>query len=236
MTIYNTLLSARKNKQKLLAILLDPDKVSLDGIAKTVERISNLNADFIFVGGSLLFTNHLDELLKTIKKETTIPVVLFPGSAMQISPNADAILFLNLISGRNPEYLISNQVIAAPLLKQTTLEVLSTSYLLIASGRETTASYISNTKPIPAHKPEIATATALAGFYIGHKIIYLDGGSGALNPVPKEMIKQVATTVDSPLIIGGGIRTKKQLQTAYDNGADLVVIGTAFELDKLDLE
>jgi putative glycerol-1-phosphate prenyltransferase len=177
----------------------------------------------------LLFTAILDALVLKIKAETTIPVLLFPGSATQISKHADAILFLNLISGRNPEYLISNHVIAAPLLKQTELEVLSTSYLLVASGRETTASYISNTKPIPSHKPELAYATALAGYYIGHKLIYLDGGSGALNPVPQAMISQIAQNIDLPLIVGGGIRSPEQLEQAYASGADLVVIGTAFE-------
>lgn len=233
MKILDTLIQARKEKRKLLAILLDPDKVSLAEIPQTIAKIVKLKADFIFVGGSLLFTDVLDALIVKIKDETTIPVVLFPGSATQISKHADAILFLNLISGRNPEYLISNQVIAAPLLQQTNLEVLSTSYLLVASGRETTASYISNTKPIPRHKPELAMATALAGYYIGHKLVYLDGGSGALEIVPDTMIKSVSKSVDLPLIIGGGIRSKKQLETAYENGADLVVVGTAFEENKM---
>jgi putative glycerol-1-phosphate prenyltransferase len=238
MTLLKTLQQAKKDKQKLLAILIDPDKVHLDEIPHIIAKIEKLNAHFILVGGSLLFTAILDTLVLKIKAETTIPVLLFPGSATQISKHADAILFLNLISGRNPEYLISNHVIAAPLLKQTKLEVLSTSYLLVASGGETTASYISNTKPIPNHKPELAYATALAGYYIGHKLIYLDGGSGALNPVPQAMISQIAQNIDLPLIVGGGIRSPKQLEQAYASGADLVVIGTAFEEDeklKIDL-
>jgi len=229
MTIHDTLKKAHKDKQQLLAILIDPDKISLADLAKTISQIEKLQADFIFVGGSLLFLDVLDALVLKIKTLTTIPVVLFPGSATQISKHADAILFLNLISGRNPEYLISNQVIAAPLLKQTTLEVLSIAYLLVESGQETTASYISNTKPIPRHKPELAYATALAGYYIGHKLIYLDGGSGALEKVPEAMIKQVSKNIDLPLIVGGGIRTQKDLEAAYASGADLVVIGTAFE-------
>ena len=235
MTIHDTLKKAHKDKQQLLAILIDPDKISLADLAKTISQIEKLQADFIFVGGSLLFLDVLDALVLKIKTLTTIPVVLFPGSATQISKHADAILFLNLISGRNPEYLISNQVIAAPLLKQTTLEVLSIAYLLVESGQETTASYISNTKPIPRHKPELAYATALAGYYIGHKFIYLDGGSGALEKVPEAMIKQVSKNIDLPLIVGGGIRTQKDLEAAYASGADLVVIGTAFEKGLFDL-
>jgi len=229
MKILEILKQARQEKQKLLAILLDPDKVSLVDIPQTIAKIEKLKADFIFVGGSLLFTDGLDVLVLKIKETSEIPVILFPGSATQISKHADGILFLNLISGRNPEYLISNHIIAAPLLRQTQLEVLSTSYLLVESGRETTASYISNTKPIPRHKPEIAYATALAGFYIGHKLIYLDGGSGALETVPKTMIAQIAQNIDLPLIVGGGIRSKAQIDQAYANGANLVVIGTAFE-------
>ena len=229
MNILEILQQAKVKKQKLLAILIDPDKISLDTITIKIAQIEQLQANFIFVGGSLLFTDTLDEVILKIKQHTTIPIVLFPGAATQISKDADGILFLNLISGRNPEYLISNQVIAAPLLAQTKIEVVSTSYLLVSSGRETTASYISNTKPIPSHKPELAVATALAGYYIGHKVVYLDGGSGALETVPKAMIQQVSEKVDLPLLVGGGIKNKKQLNAAYQSGADLVVIGTAFE-------
>jgi len=228
--------NAKNNNKKLLAILLDPDKVNVVDIPKTVQKINKSNANLIFVGGSLLFKNVLDKFVKIVKENTQLPIILFPGSAMQITNNADGILFLQLISGRNPEYLISNQVIAAPLLKQTNLEVISTGYLLIESGRETTASYISNTKPIPAHKPEIAMATAMAGAYIGHKLIYMDGGSGALNPIPIHMIKKVAKNIDLPIIIGGGLRTKKEIQNAYNAGATVVVVGTAFENDDAILE
>jgi len=223
--------SAKKNNKKLLAILLDPDKIELSDLPKTIQKINNSTANLIFVGGSLLFKNVLDEFVKIIKENTKLPVLLFPSSAMQISNNADGILFLQLLSGRNPEYLISNQVIAAPLLKQTNLEVISTGYLLIESGRETTASYISNTKPIPAHKPEIAMATAMAGEFIGNKLIYMDGGSGALNPIPLTLIKKVAKNIDLPIIIGGGLKTKQSIQAVYDAGATIVVVGTAFEND-----
>ena len=228
--------NAKNNKDKLLAILLDPDKLKLSKISVVVDKINNSDANLIFVGGSLLLKNVLDEFVAKVKKNTKLPIVLFPGSAIQITNNADGILFLQLISGRNPEYLIGSHVISAPLLKQTNLEVISTGYMLIESGRETTASYISNTKPIPAHKPEIAMATALAGEYIGNKLIFMDGGSGALNTIPTKMISKVAKHVDLPIIIGGGLRTKKDIQAAYDAGASVVVVGTAFEEDNELLE
>ncbi len=229
--ILTQLIQAKKSKQKLLAILLDPDKVELSDIPKTIQKINNSSANLIFIGGSLLFKNVLDAFVKIAKEHTTLPIVLFPGSAMQITNNADAILFLQLISGRNSDYLIGNQVIAAPLLKQTNLEVISTGYMLIESGRETTASYISNTKPIPSHKPEIAMATAMAGEYIGNKIIYMDGGSGALNPIPLKMIEQVAKNVTLPIIIGGGLKTRQEIDAVFNAGATVVVVGTAFEKD-----
>jgi len=155
---------------------------------------------------------------------------------MQISNHADAILFLSLLSGRNPEFLIGNHVLAAPILKQTHLEIIPTSYLLIESGSETTASYISNTKPIPRHKPEIAMATALAGEMMGHQITYLDGGSGAQKIIPKELIKIVAQQVSNPIIVGGGIHTREELDNCYKAGATMVVIGNAFEKDSLLLD
>ncbi len=230
-SILNYIKTARENRQKLLAILLDPDKILLENLPAVVQKINESNASFIFIGGSLLFKNVLDEFVQIVKNNTQLPVILFPGNAIQISNYADGILFLSLISGRNPEFLIGNQVIAAPLLKESNLEILSTSYLLIESGRETTASYISNTKPIPRHKPEIALATALAGEMLGHQLIYLDGGSGAQFVVPSAMIQLVAKNISIPLIVGGGINSEKQLKEAYQSGADLVVIGTAFEND-----
>jgi len=228
-SIIENIQNAYKNNKKFLAILLDPDKVTLAEIPFITNRIHKLKANFIFVGGSLLFKNILDEFVSELKQHTNLPIILFPGSAIQISNNADAILFLQLLSGRNPDFLIGNQVIAAPLLKQTNLEVISTGYILVESGRETTASYISNTKPIPAHKPEIAMATAMAGEYIGNKLIYLDGGSGALNPVPLDMIKEVAQSIKLPIIVGGGIQSNEQINDVFNAGATIVVVGTAFE-------
>ncbi len=227
---------SKKANEKLLAILLDPDKLSLDRIPEKMRLIHQSNINFILVGGSLLFTNILDSFIKTIKEHTTLPVIIFPGSAMQISNHADGILFLSLLSGRNPDFLIGNHVLAAPILQHTDLEIIPTSYLIIESGRETTASYISNTKPIPRHKPEIAMATALAGQMMGHQLVYLDGGSGAQYPVPPALIQQVAAHVVNPIIIGGGIQTKEQLNAAFEAGATMVVIGTAFEEDELVLQ
>jgi putative glycerol-1-phosphate prenyltransferase len=223
---------AKKEQKKLLAILLDPDKLPLEKVAERMALINKNEVDLLFVGGSLLFTNILDQLIVQIKKHTSIPVILFPGNAMQISNKADGILFLSLLSGRNPDFLIGNQVVAAPILKQTNIEILSTSYLLIESGRETTASYISNTKPIPRDKPEIAMATALAGNMMGHQLVYLDGGSGAQNRVPDSTIQQISKTIDTPIIVGGGIRNKAELEAVYKAGATIVVVGTAFENDK----
>jgi putative glycerol-1-phosphate prenyltransferase len=227
---------AKEDNKKLLAVLLDPDKLELHQIAQKIDRINKQKIDVILVGGSLLFTNVLDVFILEIKKYTQIPVLIFPGSAMQISDNADGILFLSLLSGRNPEFLISNQVVAAPILKQTNLEIISTSYLLIESGRETTASYISNTKPIPVNKPEIAVATALAGEMMGHQLVYLDGGSGALHAIPQDLIQMVSGQLNNPVIVGGGIHSSAQIKAAYDAGATMVVIGTAFEKDEMLLD
>lgn len=230
-SLLNIIKSAKKNKQKLLAILLDPDKTALDTLPLLIENINQSKANFILVGGSLLFSNVLDDFITIVKKNSSIPVILFPGNAIQLSNKADGILFLSLISGRNPDFLIGNQVIAAPLLKKSGLEILPTSYLLIESGTETTASYISNTKPIPRHKPEIAMATAMAGEMLGHQLIYLDGGSGAQHTVPSAMIKMIRENTTSPIIVGGGIKSVEQLNNAFESGADMAVIGTAFELD-----
>jgi putative glycerol-1-phosphate prenyltransferase len=227
-SIINQIKEAKALNKRLLALLLDPDKLPVSQIQSKVERVMD-KVDFFLVGGSLMFTDVLDNFIVELKKHVTAPVILFPGNAHQISAHADGILFLQLLSGRNPDFLIGQHVSAAPILKSLEIEILPTSYLLIESGRGTTASYISNTQPIPAHKPEIAMATALAGEYLGHQLVYLDGGSGALNPVPIEMIQEVSHNLTNPVIVGGGIRTKEQMQQAYKAGATLVVVGTAFE-------
>jgi putative glycerol-1-phosphate prenyltransferase len=181
------------------------------------------------VGGSLVADQHIHELIPYIKSRTSLPEILFPGSTHQIVPDADGILFLSLISGRNPDLLIGRHVEAAPLLKQTPLEVIPTGYMLIDCGVPTTASYISNTQPIPYHKPEIAVSTAMAGEMLGLKLMYLDGGSGAAKAISSAMVEQVSAHTDTPLLVGGGIRSIEEAERLWQAGADLLVVGTATE-------
>lgn len=228
-TLYQDILVAKKNQQKLLAILLDPDKVSVAAIGKLVEKINQSPASHIFVGGSSFEGNHLNELLKALKSQTNLPILLFPGNPSQISPEAHGILFLQLLSGRNPEYLIEHQVNAVPILEKTQLEILSTGYILIESGHETAVERVSQTKPINRDQIDYVAQTAKAGEFIGNKLIYLEAGSGAHQAVPLAMIAAVAQRISIPLIVGGGIRSREAINAAYDAGADMVVIGTAFE-------
>jgi putative glycerol-1-phosphate prenyltransferase len=229
--IYNHILKSKANNEKLLAILLDPDKIDLNNTEILIEKINYSPATHIFIGGSLVKNNILDELILKIKEDCDLPVVLFPGNPSQISDKADAILFLSLISGRNPDYLIEHQVKAAPILKKTQLEIISTGYILIESGTETAVERVSKTNPLDRNNPELALATAQAGEMLGNKLIYLEAGSGAKQAVPLEMIKKVSQNIKIPLIVGGGIIDLQGIQNAYDSGADLVVIGTAFEKD-----
>ena len=227
--IYQHILSAKKRGEKLLAILLDPEKVDLELISDSMAKISNSEVDFIFVGGSTVEEGVTQKLVKRLKQLTSIPIVLFPGHFSQISSQADAILFLSLISGRNPEYLINQHVKAVPLIKKSGLEVIPTGYILIDGGKETAVQKISETLPLSQEEVQEITDTACAGMYMGKKIIYLEAGSGALNPVQATVIRAVRKNIDIPLIVGGGIRSEEELIQAYQSGADLVVIGTAFE-------
>jgi len=222
--------------KKQIAVLIDPDKTDLKKLQKTIEAAEKANIDFFLVGGSLLLKDNLEEVIISIKKLSKKKVFLFPGNPSQISNKADGILLLSLISGRNADLLIGNHVQAAPILKQSKLNIVPTGYILIESGTATTVSYISNTTPIPANKPEIAACTALAGEQLGLQIIYLEAGSGALNAVSKETIKAVKKMIRVPLIVGGGIRSAAQIETAFSAGADIVVIGTAIENDITFLE
>ncbi len=227
--IYQFFLSAMNEGRKLLAILLDPDKMNYDTIIETMTKINTSNADFIFVGGSNVEERATDKLVLKIKELTTLPIILFPGNYQQITSRADAILFLSLISGRNPEYLINQQVKAVPFLQKSELEVIPTGYILVDGGKETAVQRVSETKPISRENIDEITQTAIAGMYMGNKLIYLEAGSGALNPVDSLVIKSVRENLNIPLIVGGGIRSRKELFEAYKNGADVVVIGTAFE-------
>jgi putative glycerol-1-phosphate prenyltransferase len=229
--IYNNILKSKINNQKLLAILLDPDKIDLDKVETLIEKINQSPATHIFIGGSLVENNILDELIIKIKQNCKLPVVLFPGNPSQISDKADGILFLSLISGRNPDFLIEHQVKAAPILKKTQLEIISTGYVLIESGTETAVERVSKTKPLDRNNLDLALATIQAGEMLGNKLIYLEAGSGAKQAVPLKMIQLVSQNIQIPLIVGGGIVDLHGIQNAYDFGADLVVIGTAFEND-----
>ncbi|PKP47993.1 MAG: geranylgeranylglyceryl/heptaprenylglyceryl phosphate synthase [Bacteroidetes bacterium HGW-Bacteroidetes-12] len=227
--IYTTITKLANDNKKMLAILVDPDKQDFACLNKTIAICNNADVDFFFVGGSLLTSGDLAKTVRFIKENSSIPVILFPGSPNQITNYADGILFLSLISGRNPEFLIGNQVVAAPFVKKSNLEVLSTGYMLVDGGTQTTASYVSNTNPLPYDKPEIAAVTALAGEYLGMKLIYIDGGSGAKKCVSLEMIKKTKEIISIPLLIGGGIRTPQAANEIYLAGADMLVIGNGAE-------
>ncbi|RFS17424.1 geranylgeranylglyceryl/heptaprenylglyceryl phosphate synthase [Emticicia sp. C21] len=227
--LLDKILLNKQQKKKALAVLLDPDKVETTAFNHFLYNCVENRVDFFFVGGSLITNNIMAEMVGSIHSQTNIPVIIFPGNSLHIEPSADGILLLSLISGRNPDYLIGQHVIAAPILKQSGLEILSTGYILVDSGRQTTVSYISNTTPIPHDKPDIAACTAIAGELLGLKLIYLDGGSGAMYPVSPKMIRRVSENIDAPLIVGGGINSAEKAHDALEAGADIIVIGNAFE-------
>jgi phosphoglycerol geranylgeranyltransferase len=219
----------RKNGRKAFAVLLDPDKVELESFPFMLAESVRYGVDFFFVGGSLITRYASDEIIAAIHKHTHIPAILFPGNSLHIEPSADAILLLSLISGRNPELLIGQHVIAAPLLKKSKLEILPTGYMLVESGRATTVSYISNTTPIPHDKPGVAACTAMAGELLGLQIMYLDAGSGAQKPVSADMIAAVRQSVDTPIVVGGGINSVEKARLALEAGADVIVVGNGIE-------
>ncbi len=231
MSIYQQILNTKTKAEKLLAILLDPDKMAVEDLPILIQKINQSPATHIFVGGSSFDGTHIDELIIELKAKINLPILLFPGNPSQISDKADGILFLTLLSGRNPDYLIEHQVNAVPIIKKTSLEVISTGYILIESGSETAVERISQTKPLDRNNHQYALQTAQAGEFIGNKLIYLEAGSGAKLSVPTEMIALVSKNIKIPLIVGGGIRSKKEIENAYKSGADIVVIGTAFEND-----
>lgn len=231
MGIYQSFFQHKTRGEKALAVLVDPDKTT----AKEAEALCRLavtsQVDYFFVGSSLLLNNYLSTCVSVLKQGCNIPVILFPGNSMQVCKEADAILFLSLISGRNAEFLIGQQVLAAPLLKTSGLEVIPTGYMLIDCGHPTSVTYMSQTIPIPHDKNDIAVSTALAGQMLGLQAIYLDAGSGATLPVSTSMIEAVRQNISLPLIIGGGIRTPEKAMQNCLAGADIVVIGNAIEKD-----
>ena len=221
-------LADRSKKQ--FALLVDPDKQDDKSLAILMEHINQYPPDILLVGGSILF-KPIDLTITSLKLGTKLPVFLFPGNVMQLSDRADGILFLSLISGRNPEFLIGNHVLAAPNLSRSGIEVIPTGYLLIENGRSTTVEYVSNTRPIPAGKSELAIATSMAGEMLGMKSIYLEAGSGAEHCVEADMISAIRKKISLPLIVGGGITSAGLAEEVYAAGADMVVVGTAIEKD-----
>ena len=214
--------------EKSVALLLDPDKAIGKAFENIIEIAVICKTDYILTGGSIIF-NKIDCLISYIKERCTIPVILFPGSLLQLTTKADGIYFLSLISGRNPELLIGNHVIAAPYLREIKNRVVPVGYMLINCGSKTSVEYMSQTEAIPSDKTDIITATALAGEMLGMKMIYLEGGSGAKSPVPTRVIKAVKENVSIPVIAGGGLKNIKQVQDAFESGADMIVIGNGCE-------
>lgn len=229
--IENKLKALLKEGKKALAWLIDPDKIVEDfSFLQQVKEMSLLNLDFIFIGGSLIEKNDIDRIIELIKEvDSELPILLFPGSVVQFSNHADGILFLSLISGRNPDLLIGQHVTIAPLLAKSNLEILPTGYMLVDGGVTTSVNYISQTIPLPNNKPELAVATALAGSFLGLRYFYLDAGSGAKKPVSPEIIQNVKKAVPAPIIVGGGLDSLEKVKIAYQSGADVVVIGNGAE-------
>jgi len=229
MSTWQRLLKIKKDQGAGYFILIDPDKVDNSKLPDFVRSATEAGVDGFLVGGSLILSDGFDDHIQEIKRNTSLPVLIFPGSLFQVSPSADAILFLVLISGRNPEHLIGNQVIAAPIVKKMGLEAISTGYMLIGTGKTTSAEFMSNTKPIPAHKPDIAVAHAIAAETIGMKLLYLDAGSGADNAIPDTMVAAISRHCSLPLVIGGGIRTPEEAAQKVAAGASFIVTGTVHE-------
>src|SRR5688572_17828545 len=227
--IYQSITEKKRQGKKSFAVLIDPDKVNKVLLDELTELASSARVDYLLVGGSLVVSSHLDECVQHIKQNCSIPVILFPGSPSQISKYADALLYLSLISGRNPELLIGQHVVSAPFVKQSGLEIMPTGYIVVDGGAPTTVSYISNASPVPADKNEIAMCTAMAGEMLGMKLIYMDSGSGAKLPISESMIEAVAKNISTPLIIGGGITDPEKAYLNCKAGADVIVVGNAIE-------
>lgn len=227
--IYQYILENIERKGALFFLLIDPDKTKVERLEQFVPLFENSDVDVLLIGGSLILDSDFNYFVKEIKSKTKIPVIIFPGGIEQVSQYADAILFLSIVSGRNPENLIGKHVIAAPLIKRINLEPISTAYILVESGKTTTAEFLSNSKPIPRHKPDLAAAHALAAEYLGMKLVYLEAGSGAELSVPEEMIYAVSKMISIPVIVGGGIRSPEEAKRKVEAGAKIIVVGNHFD-------
>lgn len=229
--IYSSLCGRKNSGKKSFAVLIDPDKVNDEKLERLIRLAIAAKVDYFLVGGSLVISNYLDECVRFIKRHCSIPVLLFPGSSAQVTKYADALLYLSLISGRNPELLIGQHVVSAPAIKMSGLEIMSTGYMVIDGGAPTTVSYISNATPLPADKNEIAMCTAMAGEMLGMKLIYMDAGSGAKKAITESMIEQVSKSIEVPLIVGGGITDPEKAYLNCKAGTDVIVVGNAIEKD-----
>jgi len=227
--ILDTLLSTIKNKGAAYVVLLDPDRKDESSIQKRVENANISGVDALFVGGSLIMDSNCTERVKMIKSISDIPVILFPGGIGQLNSYYDAMLFMSVISGRNPHYLIGEQVLAAPLVKDMGIEAISTGYILMDGGAGSTVEFISGTRPIPMNRVDIAVAHALAGQFLGMRLIYLEAGSGAIEPVSTSIIKATSDAIDVPIIVGGGIRDPEVARLSVEAGASIIVTGTILE-------
>ncbi|PKK82275.1 MAG: geranylgeranylglyceryl/heptaprenylglyceryl phosphate synthase [candidate division Zixibacteria bacterium HGW-Zixibacteria-1] len=232
MTVYDHLIQTKDKKGGAFLLLLDPDRIAVNQLCMIAERAAECDVDAIMVGTSYVIRADFHETVRQIKRQSSVPLILFPGSHSQISPDVDAILFTSLISGRNPQYLIEEQVRGAPLIREYNLETIPTGYMLIDAGNYTSVQYVSGTFPIPSDKPEIACAHALAAQYMGMRLIYMEAGSGAANSVPESMIQQVSEYVDLPIMVGGGIVNPEQVERKIRSGASFVVVGNHFEINE----
>ena len=227
--VFSQLLSTVRERGAVYCVLIDPDVANDHRLAATAEACDRGGADAVFIGGSLITSTDFDRHVREVKEATELPVIIFPGTALQLSQYGDAVLFLSLISGRNPERLIGDQVVGAPIVKELGLEPIPTGYMLFESGRMTSTQFMSNTRPLPTDKPDIAKAHALAAEYLGMKCIYLEAGSGAESPVPDSVVSAVREYVSIPLIVGGGVKTPEVARSKVEAGASFVVTGTVFD-------
>lgn len=231
--IYHQLQQLKTERKSGFAVLADPDKIAAADVPRLAKLCNDAGVDYLFIGGSLLMAHQMELCINTFKANSDIPVILFPGNPAQVTPTADALLYLSLISGRNADLLIGQHVVSAPVVKASGLEIISTGYILIDGGVQTTVSYMSHSMPIPADKPEIALCTAWAGEMQGQNVIYMDAGSGAKNAIPVEMIKKVSDNISIPLFIGGGISTPQKVNENCKAGANIIVVGNAIERDPM---
>ncbi|MGB3606707.1 geranylgeranylglyceryl/heptaprenylglyceryl phosphate synthase [Psychroserpens sp.] len=231
-SIYQDIIKAVSEEKKLLAVLIDPDKFKIEAVSRFIKKVNRTLITHVFVGGSTVEEFATEILVAKIKAHSTLPIVLFPGDVSQITDNADALLFLSLISGTNPDYLIGKHIEAVSKLKNSSLEVIPTGYVLIESGGQTSVEKVTRSKPLPRDDKQRIADTAKAGELLGMQCMYLEAGSGAMHPIPAEIISFVKQELNIPLIVGGGMRSRSQIMNAYESGADLIVIGTAFEEDE----